>query len=43
MSCMFSEFLLLKELNLNIFNTNIATNMRWMFRRCSDDLKRKIK
>ena len=33
----------LKELNLNNFNTNNVTNMRWMFTRCSGDLKRKIK
>ena len=33
----------LKELNLNNFNTNNVTNMRWMFANCSDDLKMKIK
>ena len=33
----------LKELNLNNFNTNNVTDMRWIFDGCSDDLKRKIK
>ena len=33
----------LKELNLNNFNTNNVTNMRWMFSRCLDELKLKIK
>ena len=33
----------LKELNLNNFNTNNVTDMRLMFSKCSDDLKRKIK
>ena len=33
----------LKELNLDNFNTNNVTNMRYMFTGCSDDLKRKIK
>ena len=33
----------LKELNLNNFNTNNVTNMRWMFSKCSDKLKLKLK
>ena len=33
----------LKELNLNNFNTNNVTDMRGMFKGCSDDLKMKIK
>ena len=33
----------LKELNLNNFNTNNVTNMRFMFEGCSDDLKMKIR
>ena len=43
MSFMFYECSSLKELNLNNFNTNNVINMSWMFRGCSDDLKRKIK
>ena len=33
----------LKELNLNNFNTNNVTDMRWMFGRCLNELKLKIK
>ena len=33
----------LKELNLNNFNTNNVTDMRFILKGCSDDLKRKIK
>jgi surface protein len=40
---MFDECLSLKDLNLINFNTNKVRDMRYMFRRCSDDLKRKIK
>ena len=43
MSCMFYGCSSLKELNLSNFNTNNATDMRWMFLGCSDYLKRKIK
>ena len=31
----------LEELNLNNFNTNNVTNMRWMFGRCLYELKLK--
>ena len=34
---------IIKELNLNNFNTNNVTNMSGMFAWCSDDLKKKIK
>jgi surface protein len=40
---MFSGCSSLKELNLNNFNTNNVTYMRYMFNGCSDDLKIKIK
>ena len=40
---MFSRCLSLKELNLNKFNTNNVTDMRWMFADCLDELKLKIK
>ena len=40
---MFFKCWSLKELNLNNFNTNNVTNMRWMFSKCFNDLKRKIK
>ena len=43
MSFMFYECSSLKELNLNNFNTNNVTNMCFMFKGCSDDLKMKIK
>ena len=43
MSSMFYGCSLLKELNLNNFNTINVTNMIWMFEGCSDDLTRKIK
>ena len=43
MSDMFRGCSSLKELNLKNFNTNNVNDMRWMFRRCSDGLKRKIK
>ena len=43
MSFMFFGCSSLKELNLNNFNTNNVTNMKGMFRGCSDDLKMKIK
>ena len=33
----------LKELNLNNFNANNATNVRWMFYGCAEILKFKIK
>ena len=34
---------LLKELNLNNFNTNNVTNMSFMFNECLNELKLKIK
>ena len=40
---MFYECSSLKELNLNNFNTNNATDMSEMFNGCSDELKLKIK
>ena len=43
MSCMFYECSSLKELNLSNFNTNNITNMRYMFSRCSEELKMKMK
>ena len=43
MSEMFCECSSLKELNLTNFNTNNVTDMSFMFKGCSDDLKRKIK
>ena len=43
MSYMFSNCSSLKELNINNFNTNNVTDMRGMFRGCSDNLKMKIK
>ena len=43
MSDMFSGCSSLKELNLNNFNTNNVTNMRYMFSKCSDELKLKLK
>ena len=43
MSCMFSNCSSLKELNLSNFNTNNVTNMNYMFSRCSEQLKLKIK
>ena len=33
----------LKELNLNNFNTNNLTNMKYMFSKCSYELKLKIR
>jgi len=33
----------LKELNLNNFNNNNVTDMRWMFSKSSDELKLKLK
>ena len=32
-----------KELNLNNFNTNNVTDMRYMFSKCTDELKLKLK
>ena len=43
MSCMFYGCSSLKELNLNNFNTNNVTDMKWMFSGCSDELKLKLK
>ena len=43
MRFMFSSCSSLKELNLNKFNTNNVTDMRWMFADCLDELKLKIK
>ena len=40
---MFSGCSSLKELNLNNFNTNNVANMWYMFSRCLDELKLKIK
>ena len=40
---MFSGCSSLKELNLSNFNTNNVTNMSYMFSRCSDELKLKIR
>ena len=34
---------IIKELNLNNFNTNNVTNMSYMFSGCFDELKLKIK
>ena len=33
----------LQKLNLSNFNTNNVTNMRYMFSKCSDELKLKIR
>ena len=43
MSIMFSRCSSLKELNLNNFNTNNVTDMDYMFSKCSDELKLKLK
>ena len=43
MSDMFDGCTSLKELNLSNFNTSNVTNMRFMFRKCSDELKYKIR
>ena len=43
MEGMFSGCSSLKELNLNNFNTNNVTNMRYMFSKCTDELKLKLK
>ena len=43
MRAMFDNCSSLKKLNLNNFNTNNVTDMRYMFSGCSDDLKMKIK
>ena len=43
MSWMFCECSSLKELNLNNFNTNNVTNMKYMFGKCSDKIKLEIK
>ena len=43
MSRMFSGCSTLKELNLNNFNTNNVTDMSYMFSKCSDELKLKLK
>ena len=43
MSYMFHGCSSLKELNLNNFNTNNVTNMRFMFSGCSNELIMKIK
>ena len=40
---MFSGCSSLKELNLSNFNTNNVTHMSYMFSKCSDELKLKIK
>ena len=43
MNLMFSECSSLKELNLSNFNTDNVINMKYMFHRCSDELKLKIR
>ena len=43
MSSMFSGCSSLKEINLSNFNTNNVTNIIYMFNRCSDELKLKIR
>ena len=43
MGSMFWRCSSLKELNLSNFNTNNVTNMGYMFRGCSEQLKSKIK
>ena len=43
MSWMFCFCLSLKELNLSNFNTNNVTDMDYMFSKCSDELKLKIR
>ena len=43
MSYMFCGCSSLKELNLNNFNTNNVTDMRYMFSKCTDELKLKLK
>ena len=40
---MFNGCSSLKELNINNFNTNNVKDMRWMFSKCSNELKLKIK
>ena len=43
MNAMFYQCSSLKELNLNNFNTINVTDMSFMFSRCLDELKLKIK
>ena len=43
MECMFFGCSSIKELNLSNFNTNNVTKMDYMFSKCSDQLKLKIK
>ena len=43
MSHLFNGCSSLKELNINNLNTNKATNMTYMFGKCSDELKLKIR
>ena len=43
MRCMFEGCSSLKELNLSNFNTNNVINMNYMFSKCSEQLKLKIK
>ena len=43
MNFMFHGCSTLKELNLNNFNTNNVTDMDYMFSKCSDELKLKLK
>ena len=43
MNQMFHKFTSLKEINLKSFETNKVTNMIFMFSKCSDELKSKIK
>ena len=43
MSFMFDGCSSLKELNLNNFNTNNVIYMRYMFSKCTDELKFKLK
>ena len=40
---MFSECSSLKELNISNFNTNKVQNMSYMFTKCLDELKEKIR
>ena len=40
---MFEKFSSLKELNLSNFNTNSASDMRFMFDGCSDEFQNKIR